>query len=99
MKIAGFDRSTEQCRLKVKKLRGEYKIRDSNSSTGESRKYWKHFDALDAILGSKSRPLIVVDMLALQTIGMKVLVLAKMGMRGNLFMWKTRIEILRILMT
>ena len=54
MKIEGFDRSTEQCRLKVKRLRGEYtKIRDSNRSTGESRKYWKHFDVLDDILGSK----------------------------------------------
>ena len=67
MKIEGFDRSTEQCRLKVKRLRGEYKkIRDSNRSTGESRKYWKHFDVLDDILGSKpsTRPLIVVDTLA-----------------------------------
>ena len=67
MRSAGFDRSTEQCRLKVNKLRAEYKkIRDGNKKTGEDRKDWKHFDALDAILGSKpsTEPLIVVDTLA-----------------------------------
>ena len=67
MRSACFDRSTEQCRLKVKKLRVEYKkIRDGNKKTGEDRKDWKHFDALDAILGSKpsTEPLIVVDTLA-----------------------------------
>ena len=67
MRSAGFDRSTEQCRLKVKKLRAEYKkIRDGNKKTGEDRKDWKHFDALDTILGSKpsTEPLIVVDTLA-----------------------------------
>ena len=42
MQLAGFDRTGQQCRDKMKKLRSEYrKIKDSNSRTGESRSKWK----------------------------------------------------------
>ena len=51
MKSAGFERSIEQCRVKIKKLKGEYKkIKDNNQSTGQGRKDWKHCDALNEIL-------------------------------------------------
>ena len=52
MQIAGFDRTGQQYRDKMKKLRSEYrKIKDSNSRMGESRSKWKFFEYMDAILG------------------------------------------------
>ena len=37
MTKAGFDRTFDQCRVKVKKLRGEYrKVKDGNNKTGKS---------------------------------------------------------------
>ena len=39
MTKAGFDRTFDQCRLKVKILRGEYrKVKDGNNKTAEDRK-------------------------------------------------------------
>ena len=70
MKTAEFTRSTEQCRVIVKKLRGEFrKVRDGNDKTGEDRKEWKYFDAIDDILGSKpsTKPEVVVDTLQDET--------------------------------
>ena len=67
MQIAGFDRTGQQCRDKMKKLRSEYrKIKDSNSRTGESRSKWKFFECMDAILGCKpsTRPPVVLDTLS-----------------------------------
>ena len=64
MQLAGFDRTGQQCRDKMKKLRSEYrKIKDSNSRTGESRSKWKFFEYMDAILGCKpsTRPPVVLD--------------------------------------
>ena len=66
LKSAGFERTVEQCRVKVKKLKGDYrKIKDTHSKTGSDRKAWKYFDAMDTILGAKpaTQPAVVVDTL------------------------------------
>ena len=48
MKSAGIEHSIEQCRVKIKKLKGELKKKkDNNQSTGQGRKDWKHYDALN----------------------------------------------------
>ncbi|KAK9952770.1 hypothetical protein ABG768_018577 [Culter alburnus] len=50
----GFQRTPEQCRVKCKKLRSEYrKVKDHNSRSGVNRKNWKWFDMLDAIYGHR----------------------------------------------
>ena len=55
LREAGFSRTLEQCRDKIKKLKGEYKkIRDKRETTGEGRyPEWESFDALDNVLGPK----------------------------------------------
>ena len=58
---AGYDRTYQQCRDKIKKLRGEYKkVKDKKKKTGEENKHWDYFESLDAILGHKpaTEPLI-----------------------------------------
>ena len=52
---AGYSRSLEQCRDKIKKLKGEYKkVHDKRETTGEGRyPEWEFFDALDNVLGPK----------------------------------------------
>ena len=52
---AGHERTAQQCRDKVKKLKVEYrKIKDKRKKTGQGRyPEWDYFDALDAILGHK----------------------------------------------
>ena len=66
MKSAGFERTIEQCRVEIKKLKGEYKKIKDNQSTGQGRKDWKHYDALNEILGSRpsTQLLVIVDTLA-----------------------------------
>ena len=68
---AGYTRSLEQCRDKIKKLKGEYKkVRDKRETTGEGRyPEWEFFDALDNVLGPKhsTEPPTVVE--SLQRIG------------------------------
>ena len=51
----GFSRTLEQCRDKIKKLKGEYKkVHDKRETIGEGRYHeWEFFDALDNILGPK----------------------------------------------
>ena len=62
---AGFERSAQQCRDKIKKLKVEYrKIKDKRKKTGEGRyPEWNYFDALDAILGHKpaTEPPVVIN--------------------------------------
>ena len=62
---AGYTRSFEQCRDKMKKLRGEYKkIKDKRKETGQGRyPEWDYFDAIDAVIGHKpaTQPPVVVD--------------------------------------
>eukprot|EP00118_Oscarella_pearsei_P021030 m.233713 g.233713 ORF g.233713 m.233713 type:complete len:108 (+) comp40097_c1_seq2:310-633(+) len=51
MEENGYERSGDQCRAKMKKLKGEYrKARDNNNETGRSRKTCKFFEEMDAVL-------------------------------------------------
>ena len=62
----GFERSAVQCREKAKKLKSEYrKIKDKHRVTGTGRKKWKHYEALDAVLGDRPTtvPPFIVDTL------------------------------------
>ena len=66
MKKAGFERSAVQCREKAKKLKCECrKIKDKHRVTGTGRTKWKHYDALDAVLGDRptTEPPFIVDTL------------------------------------
>ena len=66
LKDAGFSRTVEQCRAKMKKLKAEYKkVVDTHSNTGERRKVWKYYDAMDQILGGRPAisPAVIVDTL------------------------------------
>jgi hypothetical protein len=52
--IKGYDRSHEQCRIKMKHLRGEYmKDKNINGRSGHSRLSSCVFDLLDDILGHR----------------------------------------------
>ena len=64
MREAGYERTYQQCRDKIKKLKGEYKKeKDRHNKTGEERTTWDYFDAMDSILGHRpaTRPPIVID--------------------------------------
>ena len=67
MSESGFERTFQQCRDKLKKLKSEYrKLKDKQGKTGESkRKDWDYFEVMDAILGTKpaTQPPVVVDTL------------------------------------
>uniref|UniRef100_A0A3B3R8G5 Myb/SANT-like DNA-binding domain-containing protein n=1 Tax=Paramormyrops kingsleyae TaxID=1676925 RepID=A0A3B3R8G5_9TELE len=50
----GDTRNTEQCRLKIKKLKQDYrKVKDHNNRSGADRKTNTWFEALDAVLGHR----------------------------------------------
>ena len=60
----GSDKTAEQCRAKIKKLKLDYrKVKDKHYKTGEGRSTWKFFDTMDAVLGHRSttRPSVVLD--------------------------------------
>ena len=60
----GVEKTGEQCRCKVKKLRQEYKkIKDNHKLTGRGRRKWKFYDVLNEILGNRpaTHPPVVVD--------------------------------------
>ena len=63
----GYERTTQQCRDKIKKLKVDYrKIKDKRNKTGEDRyPEWDFFDVLDEILGHKpaTAPPVVVNSL------------------------------------
>ena len=67
MSKVGYERTAQQCREKIKKLKVEYrKIKDKRNKTGEDRfPEWDFFDVLDAILGHKPAtvPPVVVNSL------------------------------------
>ncbi len=70
MREAVYERTYQQCRDKIKKLKGEYKKeKDRHGKTGEGRSKWDFFDEIDAILGHRpaTRPPIVVDTLESNT--------------------------------
>ena len=54
MTEAGYKRTAQQCRNKIKKLTVYYRKIKDKRKTGEGRySEWDHFDAVDAILGHK----------------------------------------------
>ena len=64
MSNAGFERTANQSREKIKKLSMEYKkVKDNNNQTGNNRKTCKFYERLDNVLGNKPamRPPIVID--------------------------------------
>ena len=63
MNDAGFQRTANQCREKIKNLRAEYKKVKDNNQTGNNRKTCKFYEKLDSVLGSKpaTRPPVVND--------------------------------------
>ena len=67
MKEAGHERTAQQCRDKIKKLKVDYrKIKDKRKKTGEGRyPEWDYFNAFDDILGHKpaTEPPVVVNSL------------------------------------
>ena len=67
LSAAGYNRTYEQCREKLKKLKAEHKkISDKRKQTGEGRyPEWDYFDAMDTVLGHKpsTQPAVVVDTL------------------------------------
>ena len=67
MSEAGYQRTLEQCRDKIKKLKGEYReVKDKGGKTGEGRNNWEYFEAMDSILGHKpaTHPPVVIDTMA-----------------------------------
>ena len=67
LSAAGYNRTYEQCREKLKKLKAEHKkISDKRKQTGEGRyPEWDYFDAIDTVLAHKpsTQPAVVVDTL------------------------------------
>ena len=65
LREAGFSRTLEQCREKIKKLKTEYKkIRDKRETTGQGRyPEWEYFDAINEVLGPKhsTEPPVLVE--------------------------------------
>ena len=65
---AGYNRTFEQCREKIKKLKKEYrKIKDMLNGTGQGRNdELPYFDAMDKVLGHKPAtvPSALIDILA-----------------------------------
>ena len=64
MREAGFERSGTQCRDKIKKLKGEYrKVRDHNKQTGNERKTWHFYEAMNPVMADKptSNPPVMID--------------------------------------
>ena len=60
----GFQRDWQECRTKIKNLKGDYKkVKDHNGVTGNGRKTCKFYDKLDAILGHRpaSAPSTLLD--------------------------------------
>ncbi|XP_070399434.1 zinc finger and SCAN domain-containing protein 29-like [Nothobranchius furzeri] len=50
----GFERTSKQCREKIKKLKAEYRsVKDHNSRSGAHRRQWKWFAEMDAIYGER----------------------------------------------
>ena len=54
MQEQGYNRDWQQCRAKIKNLKGEYRaVKDYNNGTGRGRKTSKFFRELDEILGCR----------------------------------------------
>ena len=60
----GYDNDWQQCRIKVKNLKNQYKkVKDHNGVTGNGRKVFIYYEQLDRILGHRpaSLPTVLVD--------------------------------------
>ncbi|XP_061570714.1 uncharacterized protein LOC133424242 isoform X2 [Cololabis saira] len=54
MAAQGFRRTVQQCRIKCKKLKFDYRrIKEHNSRGEEDQRFWKWFDIMDDIYGHK----------------------------------------------
>ena len=56
LSLAGYSRTYEQCREKIRKLKAEYKkISDKRKETAQGRyPEWEYYDAKDHVLGHKA---------------------------------------------
>lgn len=64
MAKAGYNKTAEQCRDKIKKLKTKYKkVRDVQQTSGAGRQDWPFFDEMDAVLGTRhaTEPPVVID--------------------------------------
>lgn len=50
----GYSRSADQCREKLKKMKGEYRKRKSSQEDGTVRKHWKFMDAMERVMGRET---------------------------------------------
>ena len=60
----GSDKTAEQCRVKMKKLKLDYRKEcDKHNKNGQGRSTWRFFDALDTVLGHRptSQPTVLFD--------------------------------------
>ena len=53
MSKAGYNKTGEQCKKKIKTLRLIYKIKDAQQTSGPGRQDWPYFDDMDAVLGTR----------------------------------------------
>ena len=64
MRDQGYNRTGDQCREKVKKLKADYKkIKDKNNETGRARQSSRVFEAMNNVLGHRpaTHPHVVLD--------------------------------------
>ena len=63
MSKAGYNKTAEWCREKIKKLKLKYKIKHTQQTTGAGRQDWPYFDDMDAVLGTRhaTEPPITID--------------------------------------
>ena len=53
MSKAGYNKTAEQCREKIKKLKLKYKkIKDAQQTSEVGRQDWPYFDDMDAVFGT-----------------------------------------------
>ena len=64
MNEMGYERTWQQCRVKVKNIISKYrKIRDSNRRSGKGRQEFEFYNEVDAVLGTRpaSEPAVVLS--------------------------------------
>ena len=64
MEAAGMDKTADQCNRKINKLKYEYrKIKDNSARSGNGRKEWKFYNAMDNVSGHRqaTRPPVIVE--------------------------------------
>ena len=64
LRAAGFDRTSKQCKDKMKNLKQYYKdLKDGHNRSGHDRSNWPYYDLMDDVLGDRpsTRPRNVID--------------------------------------